>query len=31
VPPDKFSLLAGDEVTITIGGIGELKNKVILV
>jgi 2-dehydro-3-deoxy-D-arabinonate dehydratase len=29
VPPDDFTLLAGDEVTITIDGIGTLRNPVV--
>jgi 2-dehydro-3-deoxy-D-arabinonate dehydratase len=29
VPPDDFTLLAGDEVTITIDGIGALRNPVV--
>lgn len=31
VPPDGFTLLAGDEVQIEISGIGELKNTVVVV
>ena len=30
IPPDEFSLQAGDEVSISIAGIGELRNPVVL-
>lgn len=31
VPPDSFTLRAGDEVVIRIGGVGELRNRVVAV